>query len=141
MKKIISILIVALVALAFMGCPTTFADRSFLAQVGDIIGDMNGDGIEVTTVGTVSSVSFTYANDMIAWGGGDGVCNFKIRKIAGEWSGDYGFAAVSIGSLPTGVTAADKGGNIMLSGLVDGTKYTISVELTDVPITVSVSAN
>ena len=46
MKKIIFGLLVAFVALSFMGCPTVYADRDYdKLPVGDVVGDMNGDGI------------------------------------------------------------------------------------------------
>ena len=128
MKKIIFGLLVAFVALSFMGCPTVYDELEYdpSVPVGDVIGDMNGDGMGLVAIEGVFSgyktASFTYSNNMSAWSGGNGTCNFKIRKIAGEWSGDHGGANVVTGSLPAGVTLTDSG-NITLSGLVDGTSY------------------
>ena len=130
MKKIIFGLLVAFVALSFMGCPTTYDDLDYaVLTVGDIIGDMDGAGMPLTASGVFAGFkteSFTYSNSMKAWGGGDGICNFKIRKIAGQWAGDYKYPAVKIDSLPNGVKAENAGGNdqnIRFTGLVDGKKY------------------
>jgi len=131
---------VALVVLSFTGCPTTYSDRSYdCVPVGDVIGDFDGNGIVLTKSGITATASFTYANSMSAWGGGNGVCNWKIRKVAGSWpDGDYGFSAVTIGTLPAGVTAADGGGgNIQFKGLVDGTTYTINLTTTAPTIVVN----
>ena len=134
MKKIISILIVALVALAFMGCPTTYDDLPWGGSpVGDVVGDMNGEGLVLTSTGVpgvYKTATFTYDDDMDAWGGGTGVCNFKIRAEAGAWNGDYGWSGVTIGSLPSGVTAADNNGNIQLTDLSKGKAYYFTVTST-----------
>ena len=95
-----------------------------ITSVGDIVGDMNGDGMILSEIdlGKYKTDSFTYSNAMCAWGGGNGICNFKIRKVAGTWEGDYGSECVKAGSLPAGVTLVGDG-NIVLSGLVDGKSY------------------
>ena len=133
MKKIIFGLLIAFVALSFMGCPTAYKDLEYdpSVPVGDVVGDMNGDGFVLTAMDGVFSgyktETFTYANDMNAWGGGNGTCNFKIRSVAGDWSKTaYGSADVLTGLLPSGVTLAGDG-NITLTGLVDGTKYHFEV--------------
>ena len=141
MKKIIFGLLVAFVALSFMGCPTVYADRDFEPlQVGDVVGDMNGDGILLEGIagvpGGYKTASFTYSNSMAAWGGGNGTCNFKIRKIAGEWSGDYGPSSVKAGSLPAGV-ALGGDGNITLTGLVEGKSYHFDLVVSSKDITLS----
>lgn len=146
MKKIVSILFVALIALAFMGCPTTYPDLDYdCLPVGDIMGDMeNTTGLPlVTDKGSATATcSFTYDNDMTAWGGGSGVCNFKIRKTAGTWDGgDYGWATVAIGTLPSGVSAADNGGNIQLTGLKDGTTYNLTLNILAPTIVINLSEN
>ena len=128
MKKIIFGLLVAFVALSFMGCPTVYADRDYdKLPVGDVVGDMNGDGIVLAEMagvpGGYKTASFTYANDMTAWGGGNGTCNFKIRKVAGDWGGgDYGSTSVAADKLPDGVELGGEG-NITITGLVAGKSY------------------
>ena len=142
MKKIIFGLLVAFVALSFMGCPTVYADRDYdKLPVGDVVGDMNGDGIVLAEMagvpGGYKTASFTYANDMSAWGGGNGTCNFKIRKVAGDWGGgDYGSTSVAADKLPDGVTLGGDG-NITLTGLVDGQSY--HFELVTIAPTIKIS--
>ena len=69
-------------------------------------------------------------------------CNFKIRKTAGTWDGgDYGWATVAIGTLPSGVSAADNGGNIQLTGLKDGTTYNLTLNILAPTIVINLSEN
>lgn len=134
MKKIISILIVALVALAFMGCPTTYDDLSWGGPaVGDVIGDMNGDpGLALTQSADDPTIytteEFTYANDMSAWGGKDGTVNCKVRAVAGDWATAYGS-----GSTPTiggDYASLDGGNNITITGFEVGSKYVFYIKTT-----------
>ena len=140
MKKIIFGLLIAFVALSFMGCPTVYKDLDFEPlPVGDAVGDMNGDGMLLTPTapGKYKTASFTYSNDMKAWGGGDGVCSFKIRVIPGDWGASYGYETAKAGSLPSGVTLGESGGNIQLKGLVDGKVYHFEFAVTSKDITVN----
>ena len=139
MKKIIFGLLVAFVALSFMGCPTVYADRNFEPlPVGDAVGDMNGNGMLLSEIapGKYKTESFTYSNDMNAWGNGNGKCAFKIRAVAGDWAAAYGSASVKAGKLPTGVTLGGSD-NIELNGLVDGTVYHFEFDVSSKDITVS----
>lgn len=93
---------------------------------GDIIGDLDGDGIPFSTATyneTANSwtIELAYKNSMSAWGGSNGKCHFKIRKTAGAWSGDYGYSDFEVGTLPTGVTYIEDDGNPTLSGLSEKT--------------------
>ena len=102
MKKIIYTLLVAVLALSFMGCPSVYEERyDYSLGVADIIGDMNGDGAPVTlnSDGVTYGYKFTYSADMNAWGGKDGTINFKARSSAGVWEARAGQSVRSIGSL------------------------------------------
>lgn len=94
---------------------------------GDFIGDANGDGIpfseaEYNEAKNSWTFDVEYKNSMNAWGGGNGKLHFKIRKVAGDWSGgDYGFSGFVEGSLPTGVTFIEDDTNPTLSGLSEKT--------------------
>ena len=142
MKKIIYILLLAVVALSFMGCPTVYKDRDYEPLViGDVVGDMNGDGLVLSALdgvpGGFKTVSFTYANEMAAWGNGNGKCAFKIRAVPGDWAVSYGFDSAKKGSFPAGITMANAGGNIELNGLVAGTTYHFELVASSKDITIS----
>ena len=139
MKKIISILIVALVALAFMGCPTTFDDRDLVIPVGDIVGDFNGDGVEAANEGSgIYSVTITYSNKMNAWNNGNGTAQFKMRTVAGNWGAPtYGCdTALTVGA--DFVSCSTTGGNIAVSGLVDGQNYKFIFNVTTTTVSIKV---
>ena len=104
---------------------------------GDIIGDIAEDGLPLKeNNGAYITDPFVYSNDMDAWGGGNGTCSFKIRKVAGAWDGDYGSTSVGADKLPNGITLGGDG-NITLIGLVDGKKYHFELYVEDQKIKVS----
>lgn len=95
----------------------------------DAMGDFNNaDGVPLSN----GSFTIDYKNDMKAWGGGNGTCNFKIRRIAGSWDyGDFGYGSIVNSPapiLPTGVEFKESWGNIQLTGLQNGTKYKFEFE-------------
>ena len=150
MKKIIYTLLVVLMAFAFMGCPTTYADYDYALVVADIIGDVDGGtGTAVTSNpdGTFG-FKFTYSADLNAWGGKDGTVNFKARSVAGVW--DTGICAPKSGDpLEIGGDyvkcyyrpnegGAD-GGNIVVEGLKVGTEYTITFKVEGADFFVKIS--
>lgn len=141
MKKIIYTLLVAVLALSFMGCPSVYEERyDYSLGVADIIGDMNGDGAPVTlnSDGVTYGYKFTYSADMNAWGGKDGRINFKARSSAGVW--DTGICAPKSGDpLEIGGDYVEcyyrpneggaDGANIVVEGLKVGTEYTITFKV------------
>ena len=150
MKKIVSILFVALIALAFMGCPTTYdTNYPLTVNVGDIVGDFSGvlsggdadTGVEAVNNGDGTySVTFAYRDDMNSWGGGDGKCSFKMRTVANDW----GAPAYGIGDTPVElggdyVPCSTSGDNITVEGLVQGTTYTVSFKVDGDQVSVKVS--
>lgn len=93
---------------------------------GDIAGDFNEDGLELIEYnGAYVTHSFEYTNDMNAWGGGDGICSIKIRKVAGTFDeGEYGYQTIIENYLPNDVyISRGDNDNIKINGLVDGQKY------------------
>ena len=120
MKKIIYILLLVAIALSFMGCPTVYKDRDYdCLPVGDIAGNMDGwSGTAVTEIpgvsGGLKTASITATADNF---------EFKLRVVAGQWAGDYGFAAVKAGKLPYGVELVDADGNVKLTGIKVGSAY------------------
>lgn len=152
MKKIVSILFVALIALAFMGCPTTYdTNYPLTVNVGDIVGDFSGvltggddkTGVEPVNNGDGTySLTFEYRDDMNSWGGGDGKCKFKMRTVAN----DRGYSAPSYGIGDTAVElggdyvpCSTTGGDITVEGLVQGTTYTITFKVDGDQVSVKVS--
>lgn len=138
MKKnyLIVVAAVLMLIIPLLGCPTKFDGKEWdLMPVGDVVGDLDNDGIALPALALVggdflSSVEFTYANTMTAWGGGDGTMNFKVRKVAGDWGGgDYGLAD---GVSALGGDFVELGGtnNITVTGLQHGAKYRITVKST-----------
>ena len=151
MKKIVSILFVALIALAFMGCPTTYdTNYPLTVIVGDIVGDFSGvltgggadTGVEPVNNGDGTySVTFAYRDDMISWNGGDGKCSFKMRTVANDWGApSYGIGEtpVELGGdfVPVYSTSPD---NITVEGLIDGNTYTITFKVSGDQVSVKVS--
>jgi hypothetical protein len=132
MKKISILAIAVALLLCLTGCPTQMSDVSWGGPaVGDIIGDMNGDGMVLTETGVpgeYQTASFKYANTMNAWGGGSGTINCKVRKEAGEWNGDYG-----VGTTPTiggDFAKLSGGGNIVITGFEADSNYHFVVKST-----------
>ena len=87
---------------------------------------MDGDGIAFSTAEFDEAknswtIELAYKKSMTAWGGKDGTMHFKIRKKAGEWSGDYGYDDFETGTLPAGVTYIKDDGNPTLKGLSEKT--------------------
>ena len=135
MKKIVSILFVALIALAFMGCPTQFEDLEVQSIVDcylvgapnyttDNVFDLMKDNGDSTC-----SYEFTYKTAMSSnWGSpSDGIC-FKVTDGDGSWTALYANSALTVGG---GYVPSEKGDgageNASVSGLTDGTTYVITV--------------
>jgi hypothetical protein len=151
MKKINYFIIVAAVLMLIiplLGCPTKFDGKEWdLMPVGDVVGELDGDGIVLPALALVggdflSSVVFTYDNSMSAWGGGNGTMNFKVRKVAGDWSGgDYGLAdGVDAPVVGGDFVELGSGGNITVTGLQNGTKYRITVKSTASAVSLKIEA-
>ena len=151
MKKnyLIVVAAVLMLIIPLLGCPTKFDDKQWDPMpVGDVIGDLDGDGIVLPALALVggdflSSVEFTYDNSMSAWDGGDGTMNFKVRKVAGDWGGgDYGLADGVDAPVVGGdfVELGGGGGNITVTGLQNGTKYRITVKSTASAVSLKIEA-
>ncbi len=136
MKKIVSILFVALIALAFMGCPTQFEDLEFPTIVDCyIVGAPNFKApdnvfeLMKDNGDSTCSYEFTYKTAMSSnWGSpSDGIC-FKVTDGDGSWTALYANSALTVGG---GYVPSEKGdgkdGNASVSGLTDSTTYVITV--------------
>ena len=150
MKKnyLIVVAAVLMLIIPLLGCPTKFDDKQWDPMpVGDVIGDLDGDGIVLPALALVggdflSSVEFTYDNSMSAWDGGDGTMNFKVRKVAGDWGGgDYGLAD-GVAAPVVGGDFVELGGgeNITVTGLQNGTEYRITVKSTASAVSLKIEA-
>lgn len=128
MKKIFGLLTALLVAaacMAFTSCATDHPSAEFgSSPLTAIQGDMGTLDPVSNSAGTVV-FTFTYADSMSDWGGGNGVLNFKGHSNSLKKDYKYGGDAVSIASLPAGVSKA-KADNVQLVGLVNGKTYTFS---------------
>ena len=145
MKKIIYTLLVAVLALSFMGCPTTYDDveyDQFVPTVQYIMGDMAGTPAAMTVNGLVATYTFTYDATMTAWGGSAGLINFKVAAVADaaglDWPNAWSDAALTINGEAV-FTESKNGGNNSCMGLVEGEEYTITVtsETTGVSIAIT----
>lgn len=150
MKKnyLIVVAAVLMLIIPLLGCPTKFDGKEWdLMPVGDVIGDLAVGGIALPALARVgvdflSSVEFTYANNMSAWEGKDGTMNFKVRKVAGTWDGGgYGLAD-GVAAPVVGGDFVELGGgeNITVTGLQNGTKYRITVKSTASAVSLKIEA-
>ena len=133
MKKIIYTLLVAVLALSFMGCPTTYDDveyDQFVPTVQYIMGDMAGTPAAMKVNGLVATYTFTYDETMTAWGGSAGLINFKVAAVADaaglDWPNAWSDAALTINGEAV-FTESKNGGNNTCEGLTVGEEYTITV--------------
>lgn len=122
-------------------------DNLLLFANGDIIGDFSVTASE-TDAGTyvydetvtlnliyedngVYTTTFTYQDYMNGWGSQSGTCAFKLRTSAGSWDGtSYGIADPGNQPIIGGdavLIDAVQGDNIVVTGLVSGTTYKITV--------------
>ncbi len=134
MKKLLTGAVAALALLfGFASCSGDLHDAEPL-QLPYIIGDMNGDGTDVTSVnGNVSTYTFTYDSSWDAWGGGSGKMYFKLLKVIDGWkTPGWGSTSESENAVLTvnGEAVAGKQGggqaNFEATGLVNGKEYTIT---------------
>jgi len=134
MKKLLTGAVAALALLfGFASCSGDLHDDEAL-QLPYIIGDMNGDGTDVTSVnGNVSTYTFTYNSSWAAWGGGSGKMYFKLLKVIDGWkTPGWGSTSESENAVLTvnGEAVAGKQGggqaNFEATGLVNGKEYTIT---------------
>ena len=134
MKKLLTGAVAALALLfGFASCSGDLHDAEPL-QLPYIIGDMNGDGTDVTSVnGNVSTYTFTYDSSWDAWGGGSGKMYFKLLKVIDGWkTPGWGSTSESDNAVLTvnGEAVAGKQGggqaNFEATGLVNGKEYTIT---------------
>lgn len=98
-----------------------------------IIGDLSAAFTQLTLVdASTLTYTFTYANTMNAWEGGNGTLKFKLTQKAdwtalqfgaGETALQLNQAPVIAGSNADGVQP----GNFTVTGLVDGQSYTLTV--------------
>lgn len=128
MKKIFGLLTALLVAaacMAFTSCATDHPSAEFgSSPLTAIQGDMGTLDPVSNSAGTVV-FTVAYSDSMTAWGGGNGVLNFKGHSNSAKDDYKYGGDAVSIASLPAGVSKAPAD-NVQLVGLVNGKTYTFS---------------
>ena len=128
MKKIFGLLTALLVAVAcmtFTSCATDHPSAEFgSSPLTAIQGDMGTLDPVSNSAGTVV-FTVAYSDSMSAWGGGNGVLNFKGHSNSTKDDYKYGGDAVSIASLPAGVSKATAD-NVQLVGLVNGKTYTFS---------------
>lgn len=130
MKKIFGLLTALLVAaacMAFTSCATDHPSAEFgSSPLTAIQGDMGTLDPVSNSAGTVV-FTVAYSDSMSAWGGGNGVLIFKGHSNSAKTDYKYGGDAVSIASLPAGVTKEkNNDGNVQLVGLVNGKTYTFS---------------
>lgn len=93
----------------------------------------------------VYTATFTYQDCMNGWGSEVGTCAFKLRTSAGSWSGtSYGIADFNNQPIIGGdavLIDAVQGDNIVVTGLVSGTTYKITVTCSqDGTVTLKVDA-
>ena len=128
MKKIFGLLTALLVAaacMAFTSCATDHPSAEFgSSPLTAIQGDMGTLDPVSNSAGTVV-FTVAYSDSMSDWGGGNGVLNFKGHSNSTKDDYKYGGDAVSIASLPAGVSKA-QADNVQLVGLVNGKTYTFS---------------
>lgn len=134
MKKLLTGAVAALALLfGFASCSGDLHDAEPL-QLPYIIGDMNVDGTDVTSVnGNVSTYTFTYNSSWAAWGGGSGKMYFKLLKVIDGWkTPGWGSTSETDNAVLTvnGEAVAGKQGggqaNFEATGLVNGKEYTIT---------------
>lgn len=134
MKKLITGALAALALLfGFASCSGDLHDDEAL-QLPYIIGDMNGDGTDMTSVnGNISTYTFTYDASWAAWGGGSGKMYFKLLKVIDGWkTPGWGSTSESDNAILTvngDAVAGKQGGgqaNFEATGLVNGKEYTIT---------------
>ena len=102
-----------------------------------IIGDMGNYDIPLMPEedGTVT-YTFDYYNDYSQWGGGNGVLDFKL-KLANSWGADYGYGPLSLGAdYQECFLGVD---NLTVSGLKEGTSYTITFKYEDESVWVKIA--
>ncbi|MCI6482067.1 hypothetical protein [Treponema porcinum] len=132
MKKILSVFAAAALLFGFASCSGDLHDQEPL-QLPFIIGDMNGDGTDMTSVdGNVSTYTFTYNSNWNAWGNGGGKMAFKPLIVIDGWKTPGWGPATEDAILEVNGEAAigvQGGGskNFVATGLVNGKEYTITV--------------
>ncbi len=102
-----------------------------------IIGDMGNYDILLMPEedGTVT-YTFDYDNGYSDWGNGNGVLDFKL-KLANSWGTDYGYGPLSLGA---DYQECFLGGeNLTVSGLKEGTSYTITFKYEDESVWVKIA--
>ena len=115
MKKIIFGLLVAFVALSFMGCPTTYEEYGYDIPSGYIIGlkGWNNPGDEIPMVYNEETAKLEYSFTA------DGVLDFSFIPTPGSWTGQLGFKNIADkGDLTVEETGAF-GGNICVKDKCD----------------------
>lgn len=102
-----------------------------------IIGDMGDSDILLMPEedGTVTYI-FDYDNGYSAWGNGNGVLSFKL-KVVDTWDNNYGYGPLSLGA---DYQECFLGGeNLTVSGLKEGTSYTITFKYEDESVWVKIA--
>ena len=102
-----------------------------------IIGDMGNYDIPLMPEedGTVT-YTFDYYNDYFQWGNGNGVLNFKL-KVENTWVNNYGYGLLSLGA--DYVQCVSDGEDISVTGLKEGTSYTITFKYEDESVWVKIA--
>jgi hypothetical protein len=102
-----------------------------------IIGDMGKYDILLMPEedGTVT-YTFDYDNGYSDWGNGNGVLSFKL-KVVDTWVNNYGYGPLSLGA---DYQECFLGGeNLTVSGLKEGTSYTITFKYEDESVWVKIA--
>ena len=115
MKKIILGLLVAFVALSFMGCPNTYEEYGYDIPVGYIIGlngwDNTKDVIAMVYNENTQRLEYTFT--------ADGVKDFAFLPTPGTWAGQLKYGNIADkGGLTVEATGA-YGGNICVKDKCD----------------------
>ena len=117
-----------------------------LFEKGDVVGDFSvkkGElddgsigwvydetlGLDLTYEGEgVYTTTFTYCDYMNGWGGGNGICSFKIRPIADSWVSSYGPSSSEKLTVDGEEVLCDsfQAGDFSVN-LLDGVEYKITV--------------
>lgn len=135
MKKIIYTLLVAVMALSFMGCPTVYEDLKFEELVPTpayIMGDMAGEAKAMEVNGNVATYTFKYSATERAWSSPVGTISFKVSAKLGpdgkslDWDNAWSDAVLTLNGEAVETEAKNKGNNTC-EGLTDGEEYTITV--------------
>ena len=149
MKKIIYTLLLAVLALSFMGCPTVYDDLNFEELVPTpafIMGDMTaGSAAQMKVDGNVATYTFKYsAAEHNAWTSPAGTISFKVADKKGPdgalvWDNAWSNAKITLNADPVESKDKNHSTNITCEGLTDGEEYTITVTAGRTSVTLAIT--